>query len=377
MQTILYNGVDLMIISMLCWLLIGLSLIFNGYIENILIILATILAYTYFTENKNYKNIFVGFIISFAIINISIMIFIKDNIKPKSIEVGEVQQDTLIMLVYDGEDRNYNARERANEIYYEEGYKSYISSIYSLYKHKSYYEKLGSSDFKDTTYDIEYKLRDKLGKDYKVISTYMYTKPYFENFIQESVALGYRDIIICPMFITEGKDFTNFKARIEKMELSKYGLNIRLTDVLYKSNNLAKAYADEIVNDINNKKIDAGVLLVGLHNENNLEQDIIFREKIKHYIEEEKNDQIQIKLPLLENNKNDIIKSGEELLEYGIDVLYIVIPTCTVDNMHNKYLVETILKELDFTDTQFHYIDPKDKVNILVDEIYTQISLMK
>lgn len=33
---------------------------------------------------------------------------------------------------------------------------------------------------------------------------------------------------------------------------------------------------------------------------------------------------IQIKLPLLENNKKDIIKSGEDLLEYGIDTLYVV-----------------------------------------------------
>ncbi|MGL5506418.1 MAG: CbiX/SirB N-terminal domain-containing protein [Paraclostridium sp.] len=257
MQTILYNGVDLMIISMLCWLSIGLSLIFNGYIENILIIIATILAYTYFSESKDYKNILIGLIISFAIINLSIIFFIKDSIKPKSIELGEVQKDTLVVLVYDGEDRNYNVRERANEMYYEQGYKSYFNSIYSLYKHKSYYEKLGSSDFKDTTYDIESRLRDKLGDDYKVISTYMYTKPYFENYIQESAALGYKDIIICPMFITEGKDFKNFKERLEKLELSKYGLNIRLTEVLYKSSNLAKAYAYEIVNDINNKEIDA------------------------------------------------------------------------------------------------------------------------
>ena len=366
-----------MIISILCWLSIGLSIIFTGYIENIFLILATILIYTYLLENEKLQHIGIGLIISFAIINISIIFFIKDKVITKDIELGETQNETLIMLVYDGEDRNYNIRERVNEIYYENGYRSYITNLYNLYEYKKYYEKFGSSDFKDTTYEIESKLRNKLGENYKVISTYMYTKPYFENMIQEVATLGYKDIIICPMFITEGKDFEIFKDRIEKLELSKYGLNISLSDVLYKSNNLAKSYTKEIVNHISNKDIDAGVLLVGLHNENNLEQDIIFREKIKYYLEEEKNNQIQIKLPLLENNKNDIIKSGEELLEYGIDVLYIVIPTCTVDNMHNKHLVETILNELDFKDTKFHYIDPKDKEDILVDEVYTQISLMK
>lgn len=365
-----------MIISILCWISIGLSIIFNGFIENIFLIIASILAYTYFLEDKSFKNIIIGLLISFTIINISIIVFIKDKILLKDIELGETQNETLVMLVYDGEDRNYNIGERANEIYNEKGNMSYITSIHDLYKHKNYYEKFGSSDFKDTTYEIESKLRNKLGEDYKVISTYMYTKPYFENMIQEVANLGYKDIIICPMFITEGNDFKLFKERINNLELSKYDLNINLTEVLYKSNDLAKAYSNEIVNHINYKDIDSGVLLVGLNNENNLEQDIIFREKIKHYLESQKNEQIQIKLPLLENNKKDIIKAGEELLEYGIDILYIVIPTCTVDTMHNKYLVETILEELNFNNTKFHYIDPKDKENILVEEIYTQISLM-
>ncbi|EPZ60310.1 hypothetical protein H477_1143 [[Clostridium] sordellii ATCC 9714] len=45
--------------------------------------------------------------------------------------------------------------------------------------------------------------------------------------------------------------------------------------------------------------------------------------------------------------------------------------------MHNKNLVESILQELDGPEIKFHYIYPKDKVKILVEEIYTQISLIK
>ena len=56
MQTILYYGVDLMIISILCWLSIGLSIIFTGYIENIFLILATILIYTYLLENEKLQH---------------------------------------------------------------------------------------------------------------------------------------------------------------------------------------------------------------------------------------------------------------------------------------------------------------------------------
>ena len=48
-----------------------------------------------------------------------------------------------------------------------------------------------------------------------------------------------------------------------------------------------------------------------------------------------------------------------------------------IDNMYNKNLVESILQELDTSEVKFHYIDPKDKVKILIEEIYTQISLIK
>jgi hypothetical protein len=91
----------------------------------------------------------------------------------------------------------------------------------------------------------------------------------------------------------------------------------------------------------------------------------------------EKDIDIKIKLPLLENNKKDIIKSGEELLEYGINNLYIVAPTSIIDTMYTRHLVNSILEELDMGNTKFYYIDPPDKINTLVDTLYTKIVLMQ
>lgn len=367
-----------MVMPICLGILFGLSVIFDGYMENIFIIATTVAIYTYFIYyEKNYKGLFIGVLLSFFIINISIVFFIKDDVKVKSIEHGDTQDETLVMLVYDGESKKYDLRERANEIYFDQGYKSYVTSIYNLHKYKGYYNNLGTSEFKDTVHKVSSGLRAKLGYKYKVVNSYMYTKPYFENMVQEVVELGYKNIIICPMFITEGKDFSIFNKRLKNMELNKYGVNVKLTDVFYKSKNLAKSYTNEILGSIKNEDVDSGVLLIGLEDENNLEQDIIFREKIKYYIEKEKDTKIQIKLPLLENNKDDIIKSGEQLLEFGIDVLHVVIPTCTIDNMYNKNLVESILKELDTSEVRFHYIEPKDKVKILIDEMYAQILLLE
>ena len=144
---------------------------------------------------------------------------------------------------------------------------------------------------------------------------------------------------------------------------------VEVLEPFYNANNLSQLYKDEILKNIRKSEEDSGVLLIGLHNKNNLEQDILFRERIKRYIEDaEKDIDIQIKLPLLENNKKDIIKSGEELLEYGISTLYVVAPTSTID---------TILEELDMGDTRFYYIDPPDKINTLVDTLYAKIILMQ
>ena len=45
--------------------------------------------------------------------------------------------------------------------------------------------------------------------------------------------------------------------------------------------------------------------------------------------------------------------------------------------MHTRYLVNSILEELDMGNTKFHYIEPSDKINTLVDTLYTKIVLIQ
>ena len=352
--------------------------IFQGILENIFIIIFTLAIYKYI-EDKNTKNILVCFIIAYFILNITITGFMRDKVDLSYIErdFDEPKDTTAVVLLYDGEDDTYHLKERASEIYQTTGYSSYFDMIVRLNKYKKVYESLGSSDFKHMSYEISDGLRPKLGGDYIVINSYLYTKPYFENTLQDIISKGYKDIIICPMFISEGTDYKVFKARLDKMELAKYEVNVKTTDVFYKSNTLAKGYKDEILKNIRSDNMDVGVLLVGLNNENELEQDVLFREKIKEYIVNEKKDNIQIKLPLLENNKKDIIKSGEELLEYGIDALYIVMPTSIVETSYIRYLAEHVLQELNISSTKFYYIGPLNETNIIIEELYTKITLLK
>ncbi len=365
------------IILCLCFIL---SFIFNGYVENILIVFATILFYKQVFINKDYKYIAFSLIISLICINSMIIFGFRDYISFKDIKSSVDKKETLILLVSEGEDSSFNMRERATQIYYEKGYKGLFSATKDIYNYKSYYSKLGASTLKLQTEEIAQKLKYNLGEDYDVENTYLYSSPYLEDSMEDIIYKGYKNIIICPLFMTEGRDYEIFKERYEKLNLASHNLvGIEILEPFYKSNNLAILYKNEILNNIKELDNDAGVLLVGLHNKNNLEQDVLFREKIKTYIESEvqdKNIDIQIKLPLLENNKKDIIKSGEELLEYGINTLYVVLPTCTIDTMYTKHLVNNIFENLDMGNTKFYYIDPDKKIDTIVDELFTRISLM-
>ena len=366
------------IILCLCFLL---SFIFNGYIENIFIILTSVLFYKKIIIDKDYKYLAISFMTSIIIVNLLIVFGFRTYINFKDIKSSLDEKDTLILLVSEGEDNRFNLKERSTQTYYEKGYKSLLTGVKDLYNYKSYYNKLGSSNFKLQTEEIAQKLRYNLGDGYDVVNTYMYSTPYFEKTMEEIVYQGYKNIIICPLFMTEGRDYEIFKSRYEKLNLASHNLvGIEILEPFYKSNNLANLYKNEILSNVKTLEKEAGILLVGLHDKNNLEQDILFREKIKTYIENEtqdKNIDIQIKLPLLENNKKDIIKSGEELLEYGIDTLYVVFPTCTIDTMYTKHLVESIFENLDMGNTKFYYIDPDKKIDTIVDELFTRISLMK
>jgi len=368
-----------MLFSIILFSSVAFSFILKGRYENIFIVLATIAFYKQVIVDKNYKNLIYGAIVSFISVNLVISFIFKDYIAIKDVEPVNEKEETLVLLVSEGEDKNYNIKERSTQIYYEEGYNCILTGVSNLYNYKTYYSKLGFSEFKHKAEEIAEKLRHSLGERYRVVNSYMYSKPYFEYSVESIIAQGYKKIIICPLFMTEGTDYEIFIERYKSLNLASMNIaGVEVLEPFYNANNLAQLYKDEILKNIRKSQEDSGVLLIGLHNKNNLEQDILFREKIKKYIEDsEKDIDVQIKLPLLENNKKDIIKSGEELLEYGVETLYVVAPTSTIDTMYTRQLVNSILEELDMGDTRFYYIDPPDKINTLVDTLYTKIILMQ
>ncbi|MEG0843778.1 MAG: hypothetical protein RSF39_06465 [Romboutsia sp.] len=366
-----------MLISIVLCSLIFLSFIFDGVMENIFIVLAVMAFYKQIIMCKDYKYMAYALIISYIGVNFIMTFGFRNYLSFDEISPEQDKEDTIILLISDGESKNYNFRERATQIYYEEGLKSYFKVTKNLYDYKSYYNEIGSSDFKEESEKIASNLRIRLGSGYKVVNSYLYSTPYLESSLEDIVSKGYKNIILCPIFMTEGNDFDIFKERYDDLNLSIYNLNITILDTFYKSNNLAMLYKNEILKYIDANDKDVGVILIGLQEENNLEQDILFREKIQEYVQqEEKSYDIQIKLPLLENNKKDIIKSGEELLEYGIDELYLVLPTFTIDTIYTKHLAQSIFKQLDMGNTKFYYIDPPNKSEVIVDEIFTRISLI-
>ena len=88
-----------------------LSFIFKGYFENIFIVLATITFYKQIIIDKNYKNILYAFIISFIGVNIFITFGLRNYISFKGVQQGIEKEETLVLLVSEGEDKNYNLKE--------------------------------------------------------------------------------------------------------------------------------------------------------------------------------------------------------------------------------------------------------------------------
>ncbi|OPJ56845.1 ferrochelatase [Alkalithermobacter paradoxus] len=362
-------------------ILLGMSffsiLIFDGFLENMFIVIFTISIYKAF-QNKDTQNLFKCFVISYIILNLVLVIFYKEKVDYSILEPYNPQDKKAVILVYQGEDRKYNLKERSREIYESDGVYSLFTSVYKLHRYKDMYEKLGSSEFKNRSYQFRKELSNKLGPNYTVLNSNLYTRPYLENIVADLVNKGYKEIIFCPMFLTEGREYKTFQKRVENMELIKYGVNIKVTGVFWDSEEIANVYKDNILAYLNKKNDNMGILLVGLKEQNDLNQDIIFREKIKNQLLNEKKDNIKIKLALLENHKRDIIKIGEELLEYGIDLLYLVIPTSMFETIQIRSLAEYVLRKLYVSDeTKYYYIGPVNDNSILVEELYKKIKLIQ
>ncbi len=209
-----------MLFSIILFSSLALSFILKGSYENIFIVLATIAFYKQVIVNKNYKYLIYGILISFIGVNLVISFIFKDYIVIKDTEPIKEKKETLVLLVSEGEDKNYNIRERSTQIYYEEGYKAMFTGINSLYNYKSYYSKLGFSEFKHKAEEIAEKLRHSLGSGYRVVNSYMYSKPYFEYSVESIIEQGYKNIIICPLFMTEGTDYEVFIKRYEELNLA-------------------------------------------------------------------------------------------------------------------------------------------------------------
>ncbi|WP_248483324.1 hypothetical protein [Tepidibacter aestuarii] len=352
--------------------------ILDGFLERTCIVVFTIGIYNIISD-KDAEFLITGFFISYFILNFVVIIFFQQDVHTKRLEISDKPQSKkAIVLVYDGEDRRYNLRQRATEIYYRDGVYSFFNMTHKLHKYKDAYEHLGSSQFKDKANIVRKNLSKKLKNEYTIVNSNLYTDKYIEDTLIDLVNSGYKDIILCPMFLTEGKDYDLLKKRIGNLGILKYEVNIKITDLFWNSRALASAYKDEIINSISDTNKSIGVLLIGLEKKNDLNQDILFREKIKKYLAYEKNYDIKVKLPLLENHKKDIIKTGDELLEYGIDRLYLVMPTALFENIYIRSLGEYILEKLDIPDgTGFYYIGPFNENEVLVDELYKKIKLIE
>ena len=90
--------------------------VLDGFLERVCIVLFTICIYN-IISNKDTEFLITSFVISYFILNLVIIIFFQEEVNTKSLELSDkAQSKKAIVLLYDGEDRRYNLRQRAKEI---------------------------------------------------------------------------------------------------------------------------------------------------------------------------------------------------------------------------------------------------------------------
>ena len=125
-----------MLNSTLLFICVFLSFIFTGYMENIFIVLSTLIFYKQIILDRDYKYMAYGLIIAFIGVNIITVSVFRNHIKIKDISPLEEQEETVVLLVSEGESKNYNLKERVTETYFEKGIKSYLTVMKDLYDYK-------------------------------------------------------------------------------------------------------------------------------------------------------------------------------------------------------------------------------------------------
>jgi len=337
-----------------------LFMIYGDPLENVFLLislLGAILIGKDFFKNSSLRNTF--FITSLVIITYILSIVLISTYSYEMKLTPRYSDDYLkgkaVLLVYEGESDRYNMSKSLNNILSKDNFVSKAIFPFLLNEKKSNYEKIGKSDYKEETISVKERLEEVLSEEYKTYIGYLYDTKYIEETLIDIVNDGYHNIIIVPVLLTEGKNLSSLKTRIEKMKLYNLNIELKYTEVLWNSNNVAYSFVRKIQENIERDKVaDVGIVLIGEGEKEDdgsvesIKKDFMFRSKIKTFLVDDVGIAPEkIKLGwyrYIEPKYKDEVK---ELFEYGVGSIICIYTKPAVTNIENKIIVEKLKRGLE------------------------------
>ncbi|WP_129596463.1 hypothetical protein [Anaerophilus nitritogenes] len=382
------KSIENLCLSILFGILLIIYFVADSHIERISIVCITILVYT-FVKDIKIKNMYslsiviVGMIIGLFIGGYTLYTFEYEH-KDQSENISiEKNQNTAVLLIFDGEPMRYNIPMLLHNINRKPNIKDKLLMPYALYSYKRIYEEAGISRYIDTTQRIHRELKNRLDHGYDVYISCLNNTPYYSQMVQLIIKGNYEKIVVAPVFLTETKDYEYIVHTLEVENLYKTNDQIKFIPPLWDSEKIPRSIAKKLVNT-EYKKVETGIILMGSVfekmdrsiNPKAIQQERVFMDKIKEELISSGYEERKIKFVQMRSKKEEIEDSIQQLQQYGVGKIFLIGVDDIIDKIEDQHYIKDFIKEKNTESIDFEYIKGWGNTNEVIEELEFRIRLM-
>jgi hypothetical protein len=305
----------------------------------------------------------------------------KDESRKESI-YAEENENTAVLLVYEGEPERYDLPIHLKNINTSNSIKEKIFLPIRLYQYKRVYENIGISKYKDISRRIGQKLSTHLDHGYDIYISYLNDQPYYKDVICEKVLRQkYKKMIIAPILLTES---LNYQYVVHELEMENLYMNknsLKFMKPLWDGEKITKAIVKEACRENEDKK-DMGIVLMGNMKGEGVRSKAVnqerkFVENIKKELMKNGFEERKIKFTGQSFKEEELNKNLGELQEYGVGKILLVEIDDVLDKIENQYRIEKLIKKMKGVENlDIRYMAGWGEKDLIIEELEYRIRLM-
>lgn len=330
-------------------LIIGL-MIFDGNIERIFIISATLMIITVIRSSKlkiNYTFlIFIGLIIGYILGNFLLYYSAQSNNNNHIGRNGnndERLKKPAVIIFANGEPSTFNLPSVLNNIYSDNSIIRKINAPVEIFESKIAYENIGSSKNTYLCNRIKADLSFRLGIDYDVYVAYSNTTPLINEEI-DRLGKKYEKLILVPLMISENDEYKELTKIMDNYSLNN-DVDLKITPFLWKSHKLSKQLVKKSIEMTGKQNLgDTGIILVMSDRYSFYEQSIFCNDVINR-MEKSDFDKDNIICLKYDGKEKLLLKSIEKLGGRGAENIIVINVSGIQDEIIEQSKMRNFLKK--------------------------------